>query len=438
MSRTLRKGLGLFSGLSVVAGTVVGSGIFIKQNVMAQSLGRIDWILLVWLAGGLLSTMGGLVYAELAASMPESGGAYVYIREAYGRFVAFLMGWTQLFFSRPAATGALAVLCASLIGLEGISQLVASITLIVVLSLLNVFGVEVSGRFQSLALVFKAVGLLAVSSLPLIVPPPVSTLNSGYQVTEVSLATAFLAVLWAYDGWYNVTTVSEEIIEPGKNLPKALIGGISLVTLLYLLINLGIHSAVPMEALAKTSQPAALMVETLAGQKGALLFRCLVLGSVIGTLHVGLLCAPRVFFAMGRDGLLPTSFAETHPRFKTPTRAIGVYGAWSVCLVLVSHLFRGKENLFDMLTNYVIFGVLLFSSLTCCTLFVLRKKYPDRDRPYRCLGYPATPLILLSSLMWLLYLNLVERPVPSLISVAIIFLGAPLYRRWSPPPKEVI
>ena len=436
MSQTLRKGLGLFSGISIVVGTVVGSGIFVKQNVMAQKLGRLDWILLVWLAGGLLTAMGSLVYAELASSMPESGGAYVYIREAYGRFVAFLMGWTQLFFSRPAATGALAVLCASLAGLDGLPQVAGAVTLIVVLSLINILGVENSGRFQFVALLFKCAGLLAVSALPLFLPPPESALGTSNPVTEVSLATAFLAVLWAYDGWYNVTTVSEEIADPGKNLPRALIGGVSLVTLLYLLTNLGIHSAVPMQDLANSSQPAALMVENLAGKNGALLFRCLVLGSVLGTLHVGLLCAPRVFFAMGRDGLLPTSFAETHQRFKTPVLAILVYGAWSVLLVLVSHLFRGEESLFDTLTNYVIFGVLLFSALTCCTLFVLRKKFPDRERPYRCVGYPVTPLIMLASIIWLLSLNLIERPVPSLISVGIIFLGAPLYRRWKPKENK--
>lgn len=415
--------------LAIVVGTVIGSGIFFKQNVLAQSLGRLDWILAVWLGGGLLAAMGALIYAELGTMMPESGGAYVYIREAYGRFWAFLLGWTTLFFSRPAASAALAVAAAVLMGCQGALIPLAAVLLLASLGAVNVLGTRSSGQFQQWAFWFKVGGLLLLIVLPLLFAPTETQLSSYHTVDNPAWGGAFLAVLWAYDGWYNVVSVSEEVKDPAHSLPRALVGGVALVTVLYLLVNLSIHQVLSMESLADSQQPAADMVEALLGPEGAAILRALLLISVIGTLNAGILCAPRLFFAMARDGLMPSKLAEVHPRFGTPAVAVVIYCLWATLLIILAESLRGKTNLFDLLTNYVILGVLLFSCMTVLSLVVLRHSQPDRKRPYRCWGYPLTPLLFLLSLVWLIGLNLWESPLTSLAGLGLIALGVPLY--WS-------
>lgn len=423
----LRRALGLRQGVAIVVGTMVGSGIFFKQNVMAKSLGRLDLILLVWLAGGVISLLGGLVYAELAAMIPESGGAYVYLREAWGRCPAFLAGWTDFFFARSASTGALAVAAATLLGCQGATLPAVAIVIIALLAGWNVVGVEGSGRLQDIALFFKVSGLVLVTGLPLLYLDSESFLASRSVPATPAWAAAFLAVLWAYDGWYNVTTVAEEMQEPQRQVPRALLVGVGLTMVLYLAINLGIHASVPMEELAASATPAADMVSRLAGPIGGRVLNLFLLISVLGTLNAGLLCGPRIFFAMARDGLAPRAFATVHDRYATPHRAIIAYSVWSTVLVVAGEYLRGKESLFDLLTNYVIFGIMVFSALTALAIYVLRARQPERERPYRCWGYPATPALFLASLLWILGLNFWERPFESTVGLGLIAAGLPYF-----------
>lgn len=412
-------------GLAIVVGTMVGSGIFFKQNVLAQSLGRLDWILAVWLAGGLVAAMGALVYAELSTMIPESGGAYVYVREAYGRFWGFLLGWTTLFFSRPAASAALAVAAAVLMGFEARTVPVVAALLILGLGWLNVRGTRHSGQFQHLALWLKVGGLVLLSAWGLLAAEGATQVSS--PPAQAGWGAAFLAVLWAYDGWYNVASVSEELRDSAHALPRSLLGGVALVTLLYLSFNLALHLVMPIETLAASEQPGADFVEALWGPGGATFFKILLVGSVIGTLNAGILCAPRLFFAMARDGLMPVTLARTHDRFQTPAAAVAAYCCWATLLVFLAEATRGQVNLFDLLTDYVVLGVLIFSCMTVLSLMLLRRTQPERPRPYRCWGYPYTPVAFLGTLLWLIGLNLYESPGTSLVGLGLVGLGAPFY-----------
>ncbi len=410
-----------------MVGTVVGSGIFFKQNVLAAQVGRLDWILALWLAGGLLAFMGGLIYAELGAMLPRSGGAYVYLREAYGEPVAFLMGWASFFFSRSAAVGALAVASAELLGLPSMVKAPGALLLIAALATWNVRGVKQAGQLQDLAFYLKVGGLLLVATLPFFFWSKADQLGASLPVAATSWAAAFGAVLWAFDGWYNVTTVAEEMADPQSQIPRSLLGGIALVTFLYLAINLAIHAVVPMEELAESGQPTALMVGKLLGPIGETLIRALILGSVLGTLNACILCGPRVFYSMASDGLAPAVMAEVHSHFATPSKSILLFSGWSGLLVIAAEFVRGEESLFDLMTNYVIFGVMVFSALAAAAVIVLRYRHPEWERPYRCWGYPLTPVLFLISLAWLLCLNFWERPGHSLAGLLLIGSGLPYY-----------
>lgn len=427
----LERGLGLKEALAIVLGTVVGSGIFFKPNVVAECLGRLDLILLVWLAGGAVSAAGSLVYAELAAMMPEAGGAYVYIRQAYGRFFAFLLGWTSFWVARSAAVAALAVAAATLLDvlvpLSGGAQRGVAVGLIVFLGAVNLVGVKPSGYLQDAAAVFKAGGLALLSAAPFCLAGGSFAHWSTTRPVEPALATAFLAVLWAYDGWYNVATVAEEVKDPERDLPRALVMGVGLATVLYLLANLAFHFALSMDAVAGAEQVGAEVARAILGDGGAALVAVLVLGSVVGTLNASILCGPRVFFAMARDGLFLRPLARVHPTFKTPSNSILAFCAWSIVLVLAGDAFSGERRLFDVLTDYVIFGVMVFSIMAAGALFILRRRAPDAPRPYRCWGYPLLPSAFVAVLGWLLAITFAERPVASLTGLAFILAGAPVY-----------
>lgn len=420
----LARRLDFPAALSITVGTMLGSGIYFKANLLAQTLGRLDWILLAWLAGGLIALLGALVYAELATALPRAGGAYVYVHRAFGPFWAYLLGWSSFIFARAAAAGALAVGAAELAGIRGAAQTAAAVATLLALTAIHVRGVEKAGLLQTGTTLIKVLGLLVITGAALGATPNEASTPANLNL---SLGAAMLAVLWAYDGWYNVAAVAEEVTEP-RRLPLILVGGVLLVTVLYLTANLAFYQVIPVAQMAAVEQPGQAVSEAALGPTGGLIFRVLITLSVLGTLNAGLICGPRIFYAMARDGLFFKSLGLLN-RHQVPARASWLFAGWSAALVVMAACMPDDFRLFDRLTHWVMLGVLFFSTLTVASIFALRAREPELERPYRCPGYPLVPLLFMLLSISIGITACLERPVPALLGTLLVFTGLPFYRR---------
>lgn len=443
----LIRGLGLTGAASIVVGTVIGSGVFLVPSAMIRNLGSVRMLFLVWVIAGLLSLFGALTYAELAAAMPEAGGEYVYLSAAYGPFWGFLYGWTQFW---VAKSGSIATLAAGFytyltifyprltanwfvlpwhIGPGGTlleihyGQLVA-IALILALAGVNYAGVRVGGGVQVTVTAVKLLLLAIVIAVGLFSPAPHAT--SGGEIAVVPGIAGFFAAmvsaLWAYDGWNNVSMVSSEIKNPQRNLPKALIFGTATVIVIYLLINAAYFHVLSARQVAETPRVAAEMIQILYGPAATKAVAVAVLVSVFAALNGSILSGSRVPYAMARDGLFFRRVAEVHPKFHTPGISIVVLCLWS-CVVVLS-------GWFDDLYNFVIFGSWILYLLTAVSVFVLRKKAPGMERPYRTVGYPIVPLLFIAVAVLLLWSTLLTRPRESLMGLVLMAAGIPFYWYW--------
>lgn len=454
----LLRVLGLPTAAAMVVGNVIGSGIFVKPGIIAEHLGDFRLIMLAWVIGGVLCVLGGLCLAELAAMLPRAGGLYVYLREAYGPLTGFLLGWNELMFNRPAASGALSVILvrsiASALGneLSNLEEVLLAVLVVAVLAWINIRGVTWGGGVQVATTLVKIGFLLLIVVLPLVLWPlgraPLSWDHWSETVkatTDGSLAARFgvvmLAVMWAYNGWHGVAPIAEEVRAPERNIPLALAWGIGLMILLYLGVNLAIHGVMSMSAVMDSGEHAAeTMLEILLGPVGATAMAAVLVCSTLGAMNGDLLIVPRISFAMGRDKVFFRSFARVHPRYHTPAIAIGMQAAMCIALVLVSGLlvefnpsFR-QESVFELLTNFVIFSASIFYALAVLAVIVLRWRQPQRERPYRTWGYPVVPILYLGVYAWFLAEVYFSRPFEARSGLILIALGIPAYFafvRWN-------
>jgi APA family basic amino acid/polyamine antiporter len=443
----LIRGLGLSGAVSIVIGTVIGSGVFLVPSSMIRNLGSVTTLFVVWVAAGLLSLFGALTYAELAAAMPEAGGEYVYLTAAYGPFWGFLYGWTQFWVAKSGSIATLAagfytyltVFYPSLaanwvvlplhIGPGGslleihYGQLIA-IAVILTLAVVNCFGVRAGGGVQVAVTSVKVTLLAIVIAVGLFSPAPHATMAGAVVVTPgmAGFFAAMVSALWAYDGWNNVSMVSSEIKNPQRNLPRALIFGTLAVIVVYLLINAAYFHILSAKQVAETPRVAAEMVQILYGPAATKAVAVAVLVSIFAALNGSILTGSRVPYAMARDGLFFRSIAAVHPRFHTPGAAILSLSLWS-CVVVLS-------GWFDDLYNFVIFGSWILYLLTAVSVFVLRKKKPEMERPYRTLGYPVVPVLFVAVAILLLWSTLHTRPRESLMGLGLMAAGVPFYLMW--------
>lgn len=453
---TLLRALGPGTAVAIVVGNVIGSGIFAKPGRIAAEAGRFDLIISVWIAGGVLCLLGALCFAELAVMLPRAGGLYVYLKEAYGKLIAFLFGWQEFLFNRPASTAALSMIFVGSLG--NILDIEFSVPVTVGFAIclqigaagINVAGVIWGGFVQSATTIIKAGFVAFVATLPFILEfggrSVIDSANFGSTAvplqdgTSGQIAAVLLAVMWAYNGWHGITPVAEEIRDPQRNIPIALFGGIGLLILLYLGANFAYHAVIPMEemALPKNQEHVAeLMVERLLGPFGGSLMSVGVMVSTLGAINSNLLLGPRVSFAMGRDRVFFPILGEVHARFRTPSIAIIVQAAMGAFLVVASALlveyveyFRGK-SIFSILTDCIIFVSSIFYALAVYAVIVLRRKQPDRPRPYRTLGYPFVPILYIVVYCWFLVMVFLDRPAEALIGIGLIAAGIPVCRAWS-------
>ncbi len=458
---TLVRGLGPLMAVAVVVGTVIGSGVFKKPNVVAQNVPEFGLAALVWILGGVLALLGALALAEVATLYPRSGGNYVFLREGYGRLFGFLWGWVEFWMIRSASLAALATiftesLCDILGPLAPGVWAQKGLTVVVILGLagVNIVGVRWGGGLQLFITLVKVGSLLAIMALPFVVPllaspgveaakPQAANLTPLWPAdwSTFSLgafASALLAVLWAYHGWMNIAPVAEEVKDPRRNIPLALIVGTCIVMFLYLGANLAYYlilTPAEIAAVSGTTTVATQFSLRLLGSVGAAMASAAVMCSVFGALNGNLLVGPRLLYAMGEDGLAPRALSAVHPTFRTPALAIAAMGLWACGLVVgvavlteTGALAPGKQH-FDTLTDFAMFGAVIFETMAVVSIFVFRWKYPDAERPYRCWGYPVVPALYVV-LPALILGNMFVTPklqMEAAIGTAFIALGAAVY-----------
>lgn len=455
----LVRALGPGMAAAIVIGNVIGAGIFLKPGEAAAKAGSVPLALAAWVAGGVLSLLGALTIAELALRLPQAGGLYVYIREAFGRRVAFLFGWSEFVIGIPASIGALADGVAGMVGAIARQELpiafkaVVSISLIAVLAVTNVAGVIWGGRTQVATTSIKCAFLLVLALLPWGITLTANDVVDVGHYRETSLSTlgedashparfsaALLAVLWAYSGWHAVAPVAEEVKEPHRNIPLALIGGGLFTTLLYIAVVLAYHGTLSIAEIEKAGiQLPQTMLQTILSPFGASTIQTAVafvslaaIVSMTGSLNSNLMSGPRVGFAMARDGIFPDSLSRVHERFHTPAASILFQAGIAIALVVVSTVlvatferFRG-ETVFSLLTNYVTFIASIFLTLAVAAIFPIRRSSEVR-LSYTTPFYPLTPILfILVSLVFVSYI-FISMPTEALAGVGLTTAGLPFY-----------
>lgn len=453
-TRDLVRALSLRDAIALVL-TVIGTGVFLKTAPMAQLVGSPSKVLLAWLAAGFLSLAGALTYAELGAMMPEAGGEYVFLREAYGDLPAFLFGWSSVMLIASGGLAAVSTALASFLGSFvplnavfvthdfhvlgqvvpwrlGIQQVVA-VAVILLFSWVNARGIQLGSRVQWASTVAKLGGIAIIVLGAFLLSRTGSWEHLKTPVTATTAPTgigafgaAMLAALWAYQGWSNVPMVAGEIEKPERNIPRALIFGMLIVILVYLVTNLAFFYALPFSEILTANSTAyrdALPVAAKAAQTfwryGAQIVSLAFMISAIGALNGITLMNARVPFAMARDGLFFGGLAKLGETSSVPSNAIWFQGIWA-CVIALS-------GTFDQITTSVIFAVWLFTALVGTSLFVLRRKLPAAPRRYRTPGYPIVPALFILVALWLVINTLTASPVESAAGLFLIALGLPFF-----------
>jgi amino acid transporter len=515
----LIRALGPVLATAVVVGTVIGSGVFKKPQVVAENVPYFGIAALVWVLGGLLALLGGLVLAEIAVLYPRAGGNYVFLREGYGPMAGFLFGWVEFWIIRSASIAALATIFTeslhdilrspafqTALGIDigptplGFwEQRWVTVGTILILAGINVLGVRWGGLLQLFITLIKVGSLVGLAALPffafrlvdasraIALPRSENLLPiwpSWQDFNLGKMGTALVGVLWAYHGWMNIAPVAEEVRNPRRNIPLALFGGIGIIVALYLGANLSYCLVMPQSEIAavKSTPVATEFCLRLLGPLGAAAASGAIMCSVFGALSGNLLVGPRLLYAMGEDGLAPRALGRAHPRFRTPALAIGVLGIWSCLLITAGAALtrydlpvfsvggwsidvnlpkyspplpvqaasvagslatpggqgpflasatlvagRAEKPLFDVMTDFAIFGAVIFETLAVTTIFAFRRRYPNRERPYRCPGYPFVPLLYPLIMSFVAVNMFVRQRTEALTGVAFIALGAAVY-----------
>ena len=451
----LIRGLGLIAAISVNVANIIGTGVFLKARVVTCNVGTPGKALLAWVVAGLLSMAGALTYAELMAMKPRAAGEYGIVRDAYGRPLSFIYGWTQFLIARTASAAALAVGFAiflnDLVGGAlrhtyfqytlpgghvwsfGRLQVVA-LSAIVICTIINCAAVRVSGGVASVLTGLKVVLLLGVGFGAFFYSGGdwgnLGLQNAGGACEGVPITTggmagfaaAMLGALWAYDGWNNVTFLAGEVKNPGRNLPLALIGGGLVVMGLYLFVNVSYYHVLSPTQVADvpaSSSVAAEVVRRLLGSAAVTLMAAAMMTSSFGALHASILATARIPYALAKDGLTFKALAQVSRRTHVPVRSLVVQGIWASVLAL--------SGSFDTLTDYAIFALTLFYALVAGSIFIFRRREPDTPRPYRTWGYPVVPIIFLTVSGWLIFETIRNNPQRTGIGLFLILLGLPVY-----------
>jgi len=416
----------------LVMGGIVGSGIFINPYVVAQRVHTPALIMAAWIFGGMVGVGGAFIWAELAATMPEVGGQYAYLREAYHPAVAFLYGWVLLLVIQTGGMAVVSITFAryfiELTGLQASEWLVAAAAL-AALTLINCLGVKTGGRTQSALMVLKiaAIAALVIAGLALTGRHATAATVAERDWSLTSFGAAMVPVLFAYGGWQTANFLAAEVKEPKKNLPRGLFFGTLGVVVLYISVNWVYLRALGPQGLAATTTPATAVMRIAWGQRGATFIAAAIAISTLGFLSQSILTAPRVYFAMANDGLFFRAIAWLDPRTRVPVVAIVLQSVWTMVIAL--------SGRYEQILNYVIAMDFLFFGLTATTIFVFRRRAVrgemSASQGYRMPGHPVSTVMFVAICWWVVGNTIYRYPQNSLIGFALLLAGIPVYWFWS-------
>ena len=435
----LLRDLGTLEATTLVAGAVIGSGIFLSPGIVARDVGAPGLSLLVWLVCGILAVSGALCYAELGAAIPRTGGTYAFLHRAFRTpLLPFLFGWSMFFVVLTGVMAAVATAFATYAGyfLETVipwtewTQRLVAIACILFLTTLNCIGVRVGGGIQVLFTAVKVGALGALIAVGLALGDahagglaPLLPADRSAAAASGVFGTAMIVALFAYNGWWYSTFVAGELRDPRRTIPRSIFFGMGIVVGVYALANVVYLLVLPFEQLQASPRPAADTMQLLIGPRGAALISLAVMLSAFGTINAQLLSVPRVYFAMARDGLFFRWIERVHPRYRTPAAAILAQGIWASGLAL--------SGTYQQIITYTAFPNYVFLSLGVVGLIVLRIREPDLPRPYRVWAYPLTPLLFLLIFTWYLGNSLINAFADTMVGIVITLCGLPFYFIWA-------
>jgi len=456
----LVRGLGAWASAAIVVGTMIGTGIFLKPAEMAREGRSVSVVFAAWIIGAILSIFGAFSFAELGSMIPEAGGEYAYLRRGFGPVYGFLFGWMHSIVGRPSSLASISagmmrfvsflipVVAAPLftihIAIPGLTgwlkpydfvftwaQPLAVVWLLIMTGI-NYLGVRLGGAVQVFLTTIKITSVAIVIAVAFFAPP--STQHGGVEpfwpamgAGSGAIFSAFLAALaaalWAYDGWEDLNLVGAEVKDPDKNFPRALVGGVGFVAIVYLLFSAACLKVLPFDAVAASPHIASDVVEHISGRGAAAWVTLAMAISALGSMNSSVLSGARVGYAMARDGIFFKIVGGIHPKFRTPGRSLIFQGVLASLMALT--------GTFEELTNLFIFAAWIFYAFAVVAMFRMRKTEPNLSRPYRCWGYPWVPGIFVAGALALTFNIWLERPGRSSIGLLLILVGLPFYRRWS-------
>jgi basic amino acid/polyamine antiporter, APA family len=458
----LVRGLTLTAAIMIVAGSMIGSGIFRKPATMAGQLGSPELLIFVWVAAGLVTFIGALCNAEVSGMIEATGGQYIYFKKMYGDFTSFLYGWSNLSVIQSGSQAAIAYAFAEYVGyfikypqaskwIQNISfylplvgnihpfvdlwTKIVAVLCIIFLSGVNYVGVVFGGRVQTVVTYIKIFTILGISIALLgFGDGSISNIYTQFSMPArsftsliVVIGLSFSGAFWAYDAWNNVTFVSGEVKNAQRNVPLGLLYGTLIVIGVYVLINIAFLYIMPISEMALSPLVAATAAEKIFGSNGAAIISIAVIISTFGALNGNILATTRVPFAMAKEKLFFKSLGKVHPKYGTPHISLIVQGVWSCVLVL--------SGSFDTITDYVMFASWLFYLLGAYGVIVLRKKMPDAPRPYKVWGYPYTPLLFVLAAFLFLVNSIVSDTQNAMMGLILILAGLPFYFYWKHKAK---
>lgn len=453
----LIRGLGAWASGAIVVGTMIGTGIFLKPAEMAREGRFVSVVFAAWIVGAILSLFGALSFAELGAAIPEAGGEYAYLRRAFGPVWGFLFGWMHSIVGRPASASSIAAGLARFAGfllpaiatpiftvhiaIPGLTHWLPpydfvftwaqpfAVAWLLIMTGVNYLGVRLGGAVQIFLTAIKIISVIVVIGVAFFSPTPAVHLANPVWPGPLNLGvfSAFLAALaaalWAYDGWEDLNLVGSEVQDPQRNFPRALVGGVSLVAVIYLLFSAACLKVLPFSEVAISSHIASDVVGRVAGRGAAAWITLAMVISAIGSMNSSILSGARVPYAMARDGIFFRIADGIHPKYRTPGRALIFQGVLASVMALT--------GTFEELTNLFIFAGWIFYGLAVVALFRLRRTEPDMPRPYRCWGYPWVPGLFVAGALALTVNIWIERPGRSSLGLLLIAAGLPFYRWWT-------
>jgi amino acid transporter len=427
-SQGLKRLLSRWDSIAITIGIVIGVGIFRVPAEVAKYLTSPALIILAWFIGGLICLLGALCYSELSSSFSQTGGNYIYLRESYGRAVGFLFGWTELLVVRTGSIAAIAFICSqylqSFLALDKIPIKLIAISVVFILSFINMLGLQQGKTFQNLTTLAKTLALIVIIIFGLLSKKgSVSNFLLTPAILDKNILTSFglalIPILWTYGGWHESTFVTEETKDYRRSLPFSLITAILIVIFIYTAINLVYIYLVPVKEIASSELIASGVMQILYGAKGRKLLEILVIISSLGCINGMIITGSRVTYAVAGDNPIFRYLGEINPKHSVPSRSILINAIWSVVLII-----RGTFNQLLFFTGIVVW---LFFALTVAGIFVLRYKFPHLERPFKVLGYPVLPMIFVLICVSLMINTLLSYPIESLFGLGLLISGIPVF-----------